>query len=812
MRLSRSLAITTKSGQPNWNGSNLNGLDRKLWRDLVHLRGQVMAIALMVACGAMSFVAMRTTWLALLESQQQYYARYHFGEIFAGLKLAPDSLRNRLAEIPGVAQVETRIVAEMTIDVPGLDEPATGRLISLNTRASATGDDLNNIHLVAGVLPERDHPDEVVISQAFASANRLQRGSRISAVINGKWHDLRITGIALSPEYIYEIRPGDLFPDPRRFGVLWMSRAALAPVFDMSGAFNDVSLAIAPGADQLTVIGEVDKLLEPYGGLGAYDRSEQSSHRFISSELNELRVFCTWIPGIFLAVTAFLLHIVLSRLVYTQRDQIGVLKSFGFGNLSIGTHYLKFSLIAVTGGILPGVGLGYFWGRSLAGLYAEFFRFPVLTYRVDPGVIGWAVTISSLAAVLGALGAVRRAIAIPPAEAMRPEPPARFRTGILERLGLERVLSLPVRIILRNLERTPIKSALTMFGISLPVAVLFIGFYFFDAIDHLVEIEFRQILREDITLFFRNPLPPGVVDELSRRPGVLGIESFRSVPVRLISGQRSKRLAIIGMKSGGELRRVIDVDERVHSLPTEGVMLTTKLAELLEVGRGDLLTIEPLEGDRSPRRIPVTGMVEDMLGLNAYMEEDSLARLMGDGGVVSGVHLRIDRLEQTSLYRQFKQTPAVKGILIPEAMLDNFNRTLARTIGSSTTITIILACILAFGLVYNAARIALSERGRELASLRVLGFTQGEITGMLLGEQALLTAGAIPLGYLIGYGFCGLIIRAVDTELIRLPLVLTARTFLYSGGIVLIAGLLSALLIRQRLQRLNLIEVLKTRE
>jgi len=787
----------------------MSGLDRKLWRDLLHLRGQVIAIMIMVACGAMSFVAMRTTWLALLESQREYYVEYRFGEVFAQLKRAPTALRGRIGAIPGVAQVQTRIIAEVTIDVPGLDEPATGRLLSCGP---AAGDELNEIHLISGERPGIEGRDEVVISEAFARANRLGPGDRISAVINGKWRNLRIVGTALSPEYIYEIRPGDLFPDPRRFGVLWMRHEVLAPIFDMAGAFNDVSLTLAPGASEERVIERVDQLLAGYGGFGAAGRAEQSSHRFISNELDELRVFCTWIPGIFLAVTAFLLHIVLSRLVFTQRDQIGVLKAFGFGNRAIGGHFLKLSLVAVLGGIIPGLGLGYLWGRSLAGLYAEFFRFPALHYRFDLVVMSWAVAISLLAAVLGAFGALQRVVSIPPAEAMRPEPPARFRSGLLERLGLQRLLPLPVRIVLRNLERTPIKSALTMLGISLAVAVLFIGFYFFDAIEHLVRIEFRQVMREDITLFFREPLQPGVRDELRRLPGVLRVEPFRALPARLRAGQHTKRLAILGMEADGQLRRLIDVDERIHRLPPTGLILTTKLAELLEVERGEVITIEPLEGDRRPRQAVVVGLVDDMMGLNAYMENRSLARLMGDDGAVSGTHLQIDTLEETRLYRQFKQTPAIKGILIPAAMLDNFNQTMARTIGSSTTITILLACILAFGLVYNAARIALSERGRELASLRVLGFTQGEIAVMLLGEQAILTAGAIPLGYLIGYGLCGLVISAIDTELIRLPLVLTARTFLYSGGIVLLAALFSALLIRRRLRRLNLIEVLKTRE
>lgn len=795
----------------------MSSLDRKLIRDLVHLRGQVIAIMVMVACGAMSYVAMRTTWLALLESRDEYYARYRFGTIFAQLKRAPDSLKMRIDEIPGVAESLTRVVAEITIDVPGLDEPATGRLISIREGggASNASQGLNGIHLLTGRQLSRDGSDEVIISGAFATANKTDQlgpGSTIDAVINGKWRHLTIVGVALSPEYIYEIRPGDLFPDPKRFGVLWMNQEALGPIFDMKGSFNDVTLALAPGADQAEVITRLDALLERYGGLGAYGRDEQSSHRFISNELDELEVFGTWIPGIFLAVTGFLLHIVLSRLVFTQRDQIGVLKAFGYGNRAIGSHYLKLSLVVVVGGIFPGLGLGYLWGRSLAGLYAEFFRFPVLHYRIDIGVMSIAFAISVGASMIGALSAVKRAVSIPPAEAMRPEPPARFRIGLVERLGFQDYLPLTLRIILRNLERTPIKSVLTTLGISLSVAILFIGFYFFDAIDHLVKVEFQQVLREDMTLFFNEPRPPVVSEELKRMPGVLGVEAFRAVPVRLRNGHLTKRLAIQGMEPDGEMRRVIDSREKNHRLPNAGILLTTRLAEMLGLRLGDTVTIEVLAGSRQTTQSTVVELIDDMMGLSAWMESRALDRLMLDGGALSGAHLRIDDVERERLYRRFKKTPAIRGLLIPMAVLANFNETMARTIGTSTTVTILLACIIAFGLIYNGARISLSERGRELASLRVLGFTKAEIAGMLLWEQAILTLLAVPIGYLIGYGMCALIISVIDTELIRLPFVLTARTFIFSAGIILLAALFSALLIRHRLERLNLIEVLKTRE
>lgn len=787
----------------------MKGLDRKLIRDLLHLRGQVIAIVVVIACGAMSYVAMRATRQALLESQRHYYSEYRFADLFAQLKRAPESLGQQIGLIPGVSAFETRVVAEVTLDVPGLNEPATGRLISIPEKRRPM---LNYLHLLAGRYLEPGKVDEAIISGAFSTANRLAPGDPISAIVNGKWRRLRIVGIALSPEYIYEIRPGDLFPDPRRFGVLWMSREAIGPIFDLDGAFNDLSLSLAPGANQTAVIQELDRLLERYGGFGAAGRDEHPSHRFISNELDELRVFGTYIPAIFLAVTAFLLHMVLSRLVYTQRDQIGVLKAFGYSNWTIGIHFLKLSLVAVVSGAALGLGLGFYWGRAMASLYAEFFRFPELLYRVDHRVMAWAVVISGGAAVLGALGAVRKAVSIPPAEAMRPEPPARFQAGIFERMGFQRALPLSLRIILRNLERTPIKAGLTTLGISLSIALLFIGFYFFDAVDHLVRVEFQQVLREDITLFFNEARPRAAKYELMRLPGVLEVETFRSVPVRLRNGHRSRRLAIQGMEPGATLRRVIDARQQVYPLPPDGLLLTAKLAEILDLKRGDAVTIEILEGNRRRTRAVVTDTVEDMIGLSAYMESESLHRLAADGGTVSGAHLLLDDREKDRLYKLFKQTPAIQGLLIPEAVLNNFNETMARTIGTSTTITILLACVIAFGLVYNGARIALSERGRELASLRVLGFTKREITVMLLGEQAILTLLAVPLGYLIGYGICALIIAVVDTELIRLPLVLSARTFFYSAGIIMLAAFCSAILIRHRLERLNLIEVLKTRE
>jgi putative ABC transport system permease protein len=785
-------------------------LNRKLIRDLFHLRGQVVAVALVVACGIAAFVAMRSVYYSLLGSQDAYYRQYRFADVFANLKRAPEPLAARIRAIPGVAAAETRIVANVTLDVPGVEEPARGRIISIPERRSPT---LNDLHVISGRYIEAGKREEVIVSGAFSDANNLRPGDMLTAVINGRWQKLRIAGVAISPEYVYEIGGGEMFPDSRRFGVMWMSREALGPAFNMEGAFNDVALSLSPGANESEVIEELDALLEDYGALGAYARADQTSHHFISNEIAELQVTSTFIPTVFLGVTAFLIHLTLSRLVATQRDQIAVLKAFGYGNLAIGLHYLKLAFAAVLGGVALGVAAGWWFGYGITALYTEYFRFPVLRYTPGAGVVLTAVAISLASSGVGAFAAVWRAVSLPPAEAMRPEPPARFRAGFIERLGLKHFLSPAVRIIVRNLARRPVKAFLNTLGISLSVALLVTGFYLYqDAISRVVDVMFRTVYREDVSVVFNEPRPASVRYDVARLPGVMRVEAHRYVPARLRFGHRTRRLALTGLEPGAELWRVVDADYRVHEPPPDGVALTTKLAERLGVKPGDTLTVEVMEGARPMRQLTVTGTVDDLIGMSAYMDIRALNRLMHEGGSVSGLHLMVDENALPALYATLKQTPAVRSVIVPGALLANFNKTIARTIGTSTSILIFFACVIAFGVVYNSARIALSERGRELASLRVLGFTEREVAAMLLGEQALLAALATPIGCALGWGLSWLITWAIDTELMRLPLVISGRTYARASIIVVIAAFLSGLLVIRRLRRLDLIEVLKTRE
>ena len=788
----------------------MKALDRKLLRDLWHYRGQAVAVSLVVACGVASYVATRSAYRSLLASQEEYYRRFRFADVFVSLKRAPDTIASRIQAIPGVASVDARVVADVALDVPGLPEPATGRMVSL---PDDSPQNLNRVTIRRGRLPEPGRGDEAVVSEAFARANRLEIGARLGAIFNGRWETVRIVGVGLSPEYVYEISgAGNILPDNRRFGVLWMSRKSLERAFDMDGAFNDVALSLVPSASRADVLARLDELLEAYGGLGSYGREDQVSHSFLANELAELKAEGRIVPGIFLGVAVFLLHIVVTRLVHTQRDQIAIVKALGYGNGAVGLHFLEFVVLMVAGGAAAGVALGAWLGRGLTGVYADFFRFPVLRYEIGIGVPALAVLGSLGAAALGAIGAVRRAAALAPAEAMRPEAPAHFRAGLLESLPWAGRISPAARMLFRNLARRPLRFALSVVGVSLAVAILVLGRYFLDVTDEVLDLHFHAVSREQATVAFHEPRDSRAAHDLARLPGVWRSESFRAVPVRLRFGHRSKRTALLGLPRDGSLRRVIRRDRRALELPSDGVVLTDHLAETLGIAPGQALTVEVLEGRRPVRSVRVAAVVDELVGVSAYMALPAVYRLLREEGSISGGYLALDPRSAGRLYALLKKTPAVSGISLREATIRSFRETIAKTMGVFTAVLIGLACVIAAAMVYNGARIALSERGRELASLRVLGFTRGEVSVILLGEQAVVTLAAVPAGWGIGFAACALISRLYDTDLIRLPLVLSGKTYAFAFLTILVAAILSGWVVRSRIDRMDLVAVLKTRE
>jgi len=431
---------------------------------------------------------------------------------------------------------------------------------------------------------------------------------------------------------------------------------------------------------------------------------------------------------------------------------------------------------------------------------------------VRPAVIVLAFAVSAGAALLGTLSAVRRAAALPPAEAMRPQPPAEYRPTLIERAGLERLLSPAARMILRQLERRPIKAGLSCLGISLATSILVLGYYMEDAVDYALAFDFELVQRQDVNVTFIRTQSGRALAEVRHLPGVQDVEPFRALPARLRAGHRSRRVGIMGLGDAPRLYRPIDEDEHPVTLPPDGIVMSEKLAELLDVRVGDPITVEILEESRPVRQSVVSGVVTDFTGTAAYMRLDAANRLMRQDGVLSGAFLTVDENRLDELHRTLKGLPGVAGVTVKAVALRAFRDTIAENLMLMRAFNIGFAVIIAFGVVYNTARISLSERSRELATLRVIGFTRAEISFIQLGELAVITAIAIPGGLLMGHGLAAATAEAYDTELFRIPFVISRSTYAFAATVIMIAALGSGLVVRRMIDRLDLVAVLKTRE
>jgi putative ABC transport system permease protein len=783
----------------------VKALDRKLLRDLARMLGQVITIGLVVACGVAAYVSIQGTYRSLLSARDSYYERYRFPDVFVHVQRAPEAIAARIAQLPGVARVETRVVESVRIPIADMREPVLGRIVSLPADGKPS---LGALALRQGRMFEPGRDDEAVILDAFATAHDLRIDAKLPVVIGGVRRELRVVGIALSPEYVFSIAPGELIPDAKRFGVIWMDRAVVGAALQMSGAFNDVVIRLQPGASESAVIADVNRVLVPYGGLGAHGRDRQQSHNALRGELTQLTTLTTIMPTIFLGVAAFLINVVLSRLVQIQRAQVAVLKAVGYTQREVGVHYLKLVCLLVLCGSTLGIAVGAWLGGALNNIYIRYFHFPSLTYHLYPRVVATAIGWALGSASLGALATLRAVMRLPPAEAMRPEPPASYRRTLADRIRT----SPSARMVLREIERRPLRFVLSGLGVAMAVAVLVSGRFNRDAIDWYVTLQFDLAQREDLMVAFRKSVPARAARELAHVPGVLSAEGLRMLPVRYRNGHRMRESVLLGLQPGGELRRAVDRYGRTTDPPASGILMSSALARLLDLRRGDDVTVEVLEGERGTYRIPVRDTIDDVSGLNGYMNAEALAHTLGAEAQISSALLRADPDAETRIRRELDLRPEVLGITRRDAVTSEFRKQTVAQMRFTTFIMTAFAVVIACGVIYNNARIALSTRSRDLASLRVLGFRRAEVSAILLGELALQVLLALSPGMLLGRMIAVAMMSKADPEIYRFPVVISARTYAFAAAVTIGAALASALAVRRRVDRLDLIGVLKSRE
>ncbi len=786
----------------------LSPLRRKVLRDLRRLWAQALAIALVLAAGVATLILGTGAYASLSETRARYYESYGFADVFADVTRAPRAVLADVAAIDGVMAAEARIVKLALVDIPGMVEPGVVLLVSAPGAGAGA---LNRLHLRQGRMPDPDVADEAVVSEGFATAHRLRPGAGFAVTMQGQVRLLRVTGIALSPEHIYALGPGEMMPDPRRFGIVWLPQDTLAAAYDLEGMFSNLVLKLVPGADALRVIAEVDRLTAPYGGAGATGRADQLSHAFLDAELKQLNAMVKVLPPIFLLVAAMLVNMTLSRLVALEREQIGLLKAMGYSGAAVARHYVEFVMVIALAGIALGFGAGAWLGSEMAALYARFFSFPFLVFARDPQIYGIAALVTMAAAVGGALVAVRAVLVLPPAVAMAPPAPVEYRTRLGAAVRLADLRQTTVMTV-RHLIRWPWRTASGVLGVAMAVAILVASLWSFGSIDRMIGLSFDQAERQDVTVTFALDAPPRALFEARRLPGVMMAEPFRSVPVRISHRQMARKVALVGRPAAPRLSRVLDADAQPMAMPEAGVILSEALAEALGVGRGGQVRVDFLDGARRSVTLPVSGLSQGYVGLGAAMEIGALHRAMGEGERISGVHVLLDAAWSEDFFRAVKATPDAGFVTVLGRTVERFRATLAENITVMITVYTGLASIIAFGVIYNFARIALSEQGRELASLRVLGFSKGEVSGILFGELAVILALAQPVGWGIGHLIALGMARAFSSDLYRVPFVINPDVYATASLLVGVAALLSALALRDRINSLDMIEVLKTRE
>ena len=787
----------------------LSPLDRKLTRDLWRIKGQAVAIALVIALGVLMLVMMDGLVNSLAETKRAYYERYRLADVFAPVKRAPEHVLNDIAEIPGVATVEGRVVGSALINLPEAAVPVRAQAVSLSDLETPR---LNDVYLSEGRRIDPAHEDEILLLEAFAAAHRLSPGDKLSATMNGARRTFRIVGLAQSPEFLYSAPPGEMMPDDARFAVIWMSEKALAAVYDLDGAFNEALLSLTRDAVLPAVLDAVDRGLEAYGGLGAYGIEDHVSERFVREEIDGLKVSSKAVPPVFLAVAAFLLGIVISRTIQSEREQIGLLKAFGYSSREVSMHYLKFILAIAAGGAMVGCLLGVLAGRSLIVVYLIYYKFPFLVFEIDPKAFFIGFTASVLAASVGGIFVLRKVFSLTPAVAMRPPAPADYSRSARLGSGLKAVLDQPSRMIVRRLTRQPGRFAMAVLGIAAGMALSVAMLGVMSSFDSAVELNFNVIDRSDATVTLVEPFSNKTIYELQRMDGVIAVEPFRSVPAILRHSLYTYRGSLTGLVAKPRLNRALDHAMEPIFLREDGVILAEALADVLHIQPGDRLTIEVREGRRPVLEVPVVGIAQTLLGAPAYMEIGALNQALKEPNRVTGAYLRIDSARSNALYRTIKDMPSVAGISLKSEARVAFRKMLDTGAGAIRYVMAAIAGVITFGIIYNSARIAFAERARDLASLRVIGFTKGETAFVLLGELAVITLFALPVGSWLGYHLALAISEGFSTDLYQIPAMVRSESYGTAALAVLIAAAISGWLVKRDVDRIDMVSALKTRE
>jgi putative ABC transport system permease protein len=784
---------------------------RKLLRDLRENWGVNLACVLVIALGIMSFNAFRMAVDNLETARDKFYQSCRFADGFATVKQMPAERLSRLEEIPGIDQVQGHLRQDVTVYMPEWGQNLTLRMVAFEP-----GDAMGLNQVLQSQGPGvAEGSDEILLGVGFAKAHGLQAGDSLDIIYQGQKHSLTMAGTGQSPEFIYLVPDsGAMFSDAARFDVAFMDREALEDLTGHKGLVNEVAFTLRPGVDFDQVKNQVEEILSPYDLYSLVSAEDQISNFMLAQEIKGVNATSNSIPAIFIAIAAFILYLMLRRMVEQQRVQIGTMKAVGYGNAQIIIHYSLYgAFIGVSGAVLGSL-TGILVSGAMTEMYKLYFNLPDLINRVSfrYGLLSLAFAAIPCfgAAFLGARSVLR----LEPSQAMQPATPKRTRRLLIERVkAVWEPLGMMGRMALRNLFRNPGRSLFTLLGTSLAFALMWFIFSYNLLIDLMIMNQLEMAQRYDFKVTLAQPAPAReLADSLMRLEGADTAEPMMYAAVTLRQGPYSEETSITGLPEHSELYKILDKGEKIMALPPEGLVLSKSLADKLHTKAGQLIYLEsPYLSE--PVQIYVTEVVEQYFGMENFMPLERLGQLLGIGDSASAAMIRtsgdrgtVDRLEEKLLLAK-----GVAGVENKSAMKKMYEDLMAPMNSIIFSMTLV-GVFTAFAVIYSTGTVSLSERQREISSSKVLGMTDGEIMTLLIMENGILSLLGGLLGVPLTKAMMLMMQRQFATELYSLPARLDPVGLVYSLVSLGVALVLSMLAMMRRVRRLDLVVVLKTRE
>jgi len=774
----------------------------------------LVAIISIIAVGTACFVGTYGTYRNLINEQASYYSQCRMADFWIDVKKVPRYVLKELTGVKGVSEIYGRIISPVIVEFDDVSQPISGCVVSLPANPKPV---INNIVMRRGSYFTKERENEVIVSEIFAKTRNISPGSYIKLIMNGKQKELFVVGTAISSEFIYMLPPGGIVPEPGNYGVFWIKNEFAEDRFGFTGACNSIVGILNPESRQnpYPVLDELNRKLSPYGVFASTPLKNQNSNLTLCAELSGLQLETTVIPGIFLGVAALALNILMMRMAEQQRVIIGTLKALGIKNSSIFMHFMKFGLFTGISGGIAGCVLGYWMAFETTQLYASIYTFPDLRNYIYPDIIALSMLISISFAALGTLKGVRKIVKLNPAESMRPSVPTSSKKIFLEKFSsFWNRAGFRWQIVLRNIFRNKGRTAIGMAAAACGAGIVVMSFGLTDSLEYMMQFQFDKVLLSDYSINFRDELDGGALYEARRLPGISYAEPVLNVTCDLHNRNHFRKASITGIIPNARLTFPSNADGKPIILPSAGLLMSGRLAKQLHLKTGDSVTFIPVKGRKKTQTVPIAGIIDSKFGMPIYADYYYLNKLIDENSAISSIHLKAsDRgAHIKELFNAVRAFPKLASLSVTAQQKKQMQEDFIAKLKGIVYVMIVFAGVIFFGSILNSALISLTERKREIATFRILGYQPLEVGAIFFREiMTINVAGTIiglPLGYYMLYGMT----LSFQNDMYSVPCVINRVTWLNTLIIAFIFIIAAYFLIQRLINRMDWSEALKLRE